>query len=91
MQKASELSPLLTGSTIVMTAAAAIAASTALPRHSMRRPACAPSGCEVDTALRVNTGMRVEEQGLHAMNDELSMGRSQSNWMHVLYVVGNSG
>ncbi|WP_373684668.1 hypothetical protein [Ramlibacter montanisoli] len=51
---------MLTGSQIVIAAAAAIAASTALPPcHSMRRPACAASGCEVETALRAKTGMRV--------------------------------
>ena len=61
MAKASLPRPLLTGSTMVMAAAAAIAASTALPPfHSMRRPACAASGCEVETALRAKTGMRVE-------------------------------
>src|SRR3954467_6947066 len=57
--------PLLTGSQTVMAAAAAMAASTALPPfHSMRSPACAASGCEVDTALRANTGMRVVGYGL---------------------------
>ena len=57
MAKASLPRPLLTGSQIVMAAAAAMAASTALPPfHSMRRPACAASGCEVETALRANTG-----------------------------------
>ena len=59
MQNESEPRPLLHGSTIVITAAAAIAASTALPPlASMRRPACAPSGCDVDTMLRANTGRR---------------------------------
>ena len=39
-------SPLLHGSQMVMQAAAAMAASTALPPfHSMRSPACAASGC----------------------------------------------
>jgi hypothetical protein len=43
-------------------AAAAMAASTALPPfQSMRRPACAASGCEVDTTLRAKTGMRVAQ------------------------------
>ena len=52
--------PLLTGSQMVMAAAAAMAASTALPPfHSIRKPACAASGCEVDTMLRANTGRRV--------------------------------
>lgn len=59
--KASLPRPLLTGSTSVMTAAVAIAASTALPPCCrMRSPACAASGCEVDTTLRANTGMRAE-------------------------------
>ena len=60
MAKASLPRPLLTGSQMVMAAAAAMAASTALPPfHSMRRPACAASGCEVETTLRAKTGMRV--------------------------------
>mgnify|MGYP001788149780 CR=1 FL=1 len=59
MQKASEPRPLLTGSVIVSAAAAAIAASTALPPLSiMRKPACAASGCEVETTLRPKTGSR---------------------------------
>jgi hypothetical protein len=59
MQKASEPRPLLQGSTMVITAAVAMAASTALPpRCSMRRPACAASGCEVETTLRAKTGER---------------------------------
>ena len=59
MQKASEPRPLLQGSTIVIMAAAAMAASTALPPlASMRSPACAASGCEVETMLRANTGRR---------------------------------
>jgi hypothetical protein len=58
--KASEPKPQLTGSVRVITAAAAIAASTALPPLSiMRRPACAAKGCEVDTTLRANSGKRV--------------------------------
>ena len=61
MQNESEPRPLLHGSTMVITAAAAIAASTALPPfQSMRRPACAPSGWVVDTTLLPNTGMRRE-------------------------------
>ena len=57
--KASLPSPLETGSTIVSVAAAAIAASTALPPCArMRSPACAASGCEVATTLRAMTGMR---------------------------------
>jgi len=60
MAKASLPRPLLTGSQIVIAAAAAIAASTALPPfHIIRRPACAASGCEVETTLRAKTGMRV--------------------------------
>ena len=60
MANASLPKPLLTGSTMVMAAAAAIAASTALPPASnMRRPACAPAGWEVDTTLRANSGKRV--------------------------------
>ena len=60
MQKASEPRPLLTGSVRVMAAAAAMAASTALPPCcSMRRPACAASGCEVETMLRAKIGSRV--------------------------------
>src|SRR5690348_14248665 len=54
-------SPLLHGSHSVITAAAATAASTALPPfQSTRKPACAASGCEVDTTLRANTGTRTE-------------------------------
>ena len=51
--------PLDTGSTIVNAAAAAIAASIALPPlSSMRRPACDASGCDVETTLRAKTGLR---------------------------------
>jgi len=47
------------GSVRVMTAAAAIAASTALPPAvSTRRPACAASGWLVATMLRAKTGVR---------------------------------
>ena len=61
MQKASEPRPLLQGSTMVITAAAATAASTALPPCcNIRSPAWAANGCEVDTTLRANTGPRVE-------------------------------
>ena len=43
-----------------LAAAAAIAASAALPPcRSMSKPACAASGCEVATMLRPNTGERV--------------------------------
>ncbi len=57
--------PLDTGSTIVNAAAAAIAASIALPPlSSMRRPACDASGCEVETTLRAKTGLRTVGYGL---------------------------
>src|SRR4051812_10415217 len=57
--------PLLHGSHSVMHAAAAMAASTALPPfHMIRRPACAASGCEVETTLRAKTGTRVVGYGL---------------------------
>ena len=60
--KRSEPMPLLHGSTIAMTAAVAIAASTALPpRCRIERPACAASGCDGETTLRPNTGWRVLE------------------------------
>jgi hypothetical protein len=59
MQKASDPRPLLHGSTIVIAAAVAMAASTALPpAASMRSPACAASGCEVETTLRAKMGRR---------------------------------
>lgn len=58
-----------TGSTTVIAAAAAIAASTALPPfHSILSPACAASGCDVDTTLRANTGTRVVGYGLRHEN-----------------------
>lgn len=61
MQNASEPSPLLQGSTMVMTAAVAIAASTAWPpAFSIAKPAWAANGCEVETTLRAKTGMRTE-------------------------------
>ncbi len=57
--------PLDTGSTMVSAAAAAMAASIALPPcSSMRRPACEASGCEVETTLRANTGLRTVGYGL---------------------------
>lgn len=60
MAKQSDPRPLLTGSVSVSVAAAAIAASTALPPLArMRSPACAASGCEVATTLRAKTGVRV--------------------------------
>src|SRR6478735_8551921 len=61
MAKASLPRPLLTGSQMVMAAAAATAASTALPPfHNMRKPACAASGCEVETTLRAKTDRRAD-------------------------------
>jgi hypothetical protein len=61
MQKASEPRPLLHGSTMVMTAAAAMAASTALPpRAIICVPAWAARGWEVETTLLPNTGRRRE-------------------------------
>src|SRR6185369_15067283 len=69
--------PLLTGSQIVMAAAAAIAASTALPPfHMMRSPACAASGCEVETTLRASTGRRVVGYGLLKLNFIRSLSRA---------------
>jgi hypothetical protein len=59
MAKASLPRPLETGSTMVIAAAAAMAASTALPpAASMRSPAWAASGCDVATTLRAKTGAR---------------------------------
>ena len=59
MQKASDPRPLLQGSTSVMQAAAAMAASTALPPACItRNPAWAARGCEVDTMLRAKSGLR---------------------------------
>jgi len=47
------------GSWLVRAKAAATAASMALPPlSSMRRPACAASGCEVATTLRASSGAR---------------------------------
>jgi len=60
MAKQSEPRPLLTGSVNASVAAAAMAASTALPpRARIRKPAWAASGCDVATTLRANTGIRV--------------------------------
>ena len=60
MAKQSDPRPLLTGSVSVSVAAAAMAASTALPPPAnTRSPACAASGCEVATMLRAKTGVRV--------------------------------
>jgi hypothetical protein len=59
--KASLPSPLPDGSTTTSVIAAAIAASTALPPFSsIRKPACAASGCEVATTLRPITGARAD-------------------------------
>jgi hypothetical protein len=61
MAKQSPPRPQDTGSTSVIVAAAAMAASTALPPfNSMRRPACAARGCDVDTTLRANSGIRCD-------------------------------
>ena len=58
---ASEPMPLLVGSSTVSAIAVASTASTALPPFiSMRKPACAASGCEVATTLRASIGMRCE-------------------------------
>jgi hypothetical protein len=59
MAKQSLPRPLEMGSTMVSAAAAAMAASMALPPCcSMRRPACEARGCEVATTLRAITGLR---------------------------------
>ena len=51
--------PFDTGSTSDSVMAVARAASTALPPSaSMARPACAASGCEVQTTFRASTGFR---------------------------------
>ena len=61
MQKASLPRPQPVGSTTVSAMAVAMAASTALPpASSMDRPACAASGCEVETMLRPSTEERCE-------------------------------
>lgn len=68
--KASPPRPHDTGSTTVSAAAAAMAASTALPPfHSILSPICAASGCDVDTTFRANTGWRVVEYGLFQLNE----------------------
>src|ERR1700751_1990619 len=60
--KAPEPMPLDTGSTIVSVMAVAIAASTALPPSaSIRRPACAASGCDVQTTFVARMGLRGHE------------------------------
>ena len=59
MAKLSLPRPFEQGSTMLIAAAVAIAASTALPpARSICRPACAASGCEVATTLRANSGLR---------------------------------
>jgi hypothetical protein len=59
MQKASDPRPLLQGSVMVLAAAVAMAASTALPPcQSMRMPAWAARACEVETMLRPKIGIR---------------------------------
>jgi hypothetical protein len=61
MAKPSLPSPQPVGSTTVSAMAAAMAASTALPpASSMRRPACAARGCEVETTLRPMTALRFD-------------------------------
>ena len=58
---ASEPMPFMTGSTTVSAMAVATMASAALPPAcSMRRPACAASGCDVATTFAASTGMRCE-------------------------------
>ncbi len=69
MAKLSAPSPLLQGSVIVMTAAAATAASAALPPACMtRNPAWAASGWLVATMLRAKTGVRTVGYGLFQSN-----------------------
>src|SRR5688572_6420090 len=64
MQKASLPMPLLVGSSTVSAIAVASTASTALPPFIiMRSPACAASGCEVETTLRASVGMRCDGYG----------------------------
>ena len=59
MAKASEPMPLETGSTSVSVIAVARIASTALPpAASICRPACAASGCEVETTFCASSGLR---------------------------------
>ena len=54
---------------MVIAAAVATAASTALPPFcNMRKPACAASGWEVDTMLRAITGLRMVGYGLCQSN-----------------------
>lgn len=53
--------PFWQGSTTVSAIAVASAASTALPpRASMRNPALAASGCDVETTLAASSGIRCE-------------------------------
>ncbi len=59
MAYASEPMPFDTGSTRVSVIAVARMASTALPpAASICRPACAASGCDVDTAFAASSGLR---------------------------------
>jgi hypothetical protein len=59
MAYASEPMPFETGSTSVSVIAVARIASTALPpAASICRPACAASGCEVETMFCASTGLR---------------------------------
>ena len=61
MAKPSLPMPQPVGSTTVRAMAAARAASTALPpASSMRKPAWAASGCEVETMLRPITALRCD-------------------------------
>ena len=59
MAKQSDPSPLLTGSTMASVAAAAMAASTALPPLARTQPGLGGQGLQVATTLRANTGIRV--------------------------------
>jgi hypothetical protein len=57
--KRSEPMPFEIGSTMVSAIAAPSAASTAFPpSSSIRRPACAASGCDVDTTFAAIVGRR---------------------------------
>src|SRR5690625_2861538 len=74
MAKQSPPSPQDTGSTKVMAIAPAMAASIADPPLSnICTPACAASGCEVETPLRANTGVRMEGYGLSQLNDFMTL------------------
>ena len=59
IQNASEPNPLPVGSSTVRAIAVASAASTAFPPlDSIERPACAASGCDVETTFFAKTGER---------------------------------